>query len=69
MVVCDVCGNNLRDDELDSNFIGIEISLKYPATERPHKELRRIEKTFGRLKFDICYVCWLKSLGIKPLNG
>jgi hypothetical protein len=31
-----------------------------------HREIQRVVKTFGKLAFDVCYVCYLKSLGVKP---
>lgn len=27
---------------------------------------QRLEDAFGKRKFRICYVCWLKSMGVKP---
>ena len=61
---CDVCRHDLRDED---GYItaGLRISLiGYADT----KEGQRAIKTFGKNKFDICYVCQLKSLGVKELK-
>ena len=55
---CDACGENMTDE--DGNWPGKSIALlgAHPAKER-------VEEVFGKNKFDICYVCVLKSLGVK----
>lgn len=56
---CDVCGYNLKDEGGFANA-GIKIDLQ------GKHERERVEKIFGKFKFRICHVCWLKSLGVKP---
>ncbi len=58
---CDVCGHDLRDED---GYItaGLRISLTGCAET---SEGQRTIDTFDKIKFDICYVCWLKSLGVK----
>ncbi len=58
---CDACGYNLKDGGGFANA-AIAISL----LGRPEKE--RVNEVFGKTKFKICYVCYLKSLGIRPFK-
>ena len=55
---CDVCGLSMTDDE-NREFVGISFELSR------HPEAERVLKTFGKQTFKICFVCWLKSLGVK----
>ena len=55
---CDVCGINMADKEC--TVIGTNVTV-----QGDHKEIRRVEDAFGKTDFKICYVCWLKSLGVK----
>ena len=55
---CDVCGINMTDRGCTA--IGKDISV-----QGDHKEFQRVENAFGKTDFKICFVCWLKSLGIK----
>jgi len=65
MVLCNVCGVDMTDDSGNS-FIGLEIGLKLPKKSGiVHHEICRVLETFGKTEFKICFVCWLKSLGIK----
>lgn len=58
---CDVCGYSLKSEE------GIVIGMKvYLLGANPAR--KRVEKVFGKNKFDICYVCLLKSLGVKEIK-
>lgn len=57
---CDVCGENLNDERGKANA-GIVIQLLGANPAR-----KRVEEIFGKNRFRICYVCWLKSLGVKP---
>lgn len=62
---CDVCGINMTDK--GCTVIGMNITIQFDALS-DHKEIQRLENTFGKTNFKICYVCWLKSLGVKELN-
>lgn len=31
-----------------------------------HPELVKVRDTFGKTDFDVCFTCWLKSLGVRP---
>ncbi len=57
---CDVCGQDLRDEN-GYNIVGVQVSLlgANPVS-------KKVEEIFGKNKFSICHVCWLKSLGVKP---
>jgi hypothetical protein len=56
---CDVCGEDLRNED-GKIWPGKSIALL-----GAHPARRKVEKAFGKNKFDICYVCVLKSLGVK----
>ena len=60
---CSVCNIDLRD-EGGYTQSGIEINLLGATPAR-----KRVEKLFGKFKFKICHVCYLKSLGVKPLKS
>jgi hypothetical protein len=53
----------MKDDD-GCTVVALNVSLLGANPER-----RRVEKIFGKNKFNICYVCQLKSLGIKPSKG
>lgn len=56
---CDVCGFDLTDDTGYATKAK-EIKLLGATPER-----KRVIDIFGKNEFSICYVCYLKSLGIK----
>ncbi len=58
---CDVCETEL-EDESGCTVSGIEITLD-KTDMRP--EIRRVKRIFGKEHFAICYVCWLRSLGVR----
>ncbi len=60
--LCDICGTNMTD-ETRTTVIGMSIRL-----EGDHKEIRRVERRFGKTEFKICYVCLLKALGVKEIR-
>lgn len=64
-IKCDSCGMELTNDK-GQTTIGISISLT--DNTNTNLEVRRVKDNFGKLKFNICYCCWLKSLGVKPKN-
>jgi len=59
---CDVCGCNLKD-ERGYNVAALKISLLGANPAR-----KKVESLFGKNQFRICYVCRLKSLGIKEIK-
>ncbi len=59
---CAVCDGSLKDADGYANF-AVEVALLGPSPAR-----ERVEKIFGKFKFRICYLCYLKSLGIKAKN-
>ncbi|GAH92696.1 unnamed protein product [marine sediment metagenome] len=69
MAVCDVCGVDMADDNQPfsgTSLFGLEIILKLPKKSgKVHHEICRVLETFGKTEFKICFVCWLKSLGVK----
>jgi len=60
---CDICGRGLTFN--GETVIGIAFSTHDAIGAHP--EGRRIVETFGKSEFTICFTCWLKSLGIKPM--
>lgn len=59
---CDACGKDLSNED-GENWPGKSIALL-----GAHPARKRVEEVFGKNKFDICYVCVLKSLGVKVKN-
>ena len=62
---CDVCGKEMWDDKLRTALVGIRILLL------PNEKYREFyQKQIGKYEVDkeynICYECWLKSLGVEP---
>jgi len=67
MTRCDVCNRCLSNSN-GVNLIAFSIELS-DTTEPKHKETIKTLKEFGKLKFDICFSCFLTNLGVKKLNG
>ena len=57
---CDVCGENLKDEN-GKAVAGVTIRLLGANPAR-----KKVEDIFGKNIFRICHVCQLKSLGVKP---
>lgn len=60
---CDICGNNMYDSNTGTTATSIEVNIN-----GDHCEIQRVKDMFGKTKFTICCCCWLKSLGVKPIN-
>lgn len=57
---CTACGRDLYDKETNSLYIAVQIGWPAaPAFQRIYPELRAPNRV------NICYVCWLRSLGVK----
>ena len=61
--LCCVCGHNMTHD--GASTIGRSV---YISSSVPNIEFERVESEFGKSEFHICWVCWLKSLGVKGKN-
>lgn len=59
---CDVCNFDLTDDAGYAT-VGKTVQLSNSVPEK-----QRAIKAFGKNKFNICYVCYLKSLGLKEVK-
>ena len=59
---CDVCGYDLADDT-GYGVPAVEVKLLGAVPEK-----QRVEELFGKHQFAICYVCYLKALGVKPIK-
>ena len=55
---CNVCGHDMKD--LNGYRIS-GVGIRLPR----NSEGKRAEEEFGDTEFHVCYVCRLKSLGIK----
>jgi hypothetical protein len=64
---CSVCGDSLYEENLKETIIGLNIRLIL-RDKILHKEFEKVKDMFGTTEFNICYCCWLKSLGVKPLE-
>jgi len=60
---CDVCEHDMYDTDIDCECVGIAIKLS-----GEHIDVQRVKDMFGKTDFAICFCCWLKSLGVKPIN-
>lgn len=65
--ICDVCGK-----EKSKQLKGMEIIIKVndnteDISPKLLAEIKEVKKRFGTTKFDICMICWLKSMGIKEI--
>jgi len=59
-----VCGDEMEYKETD--LIGMSISFKINDDSiKKHPEYLKILNNFGKTEFNVCYSCWLKSMGIK----
>lgn len=59
---CDVCDGCLWD--LGTNVIAMNFRFINRSDEE-HIEFKRVEKAFGKKEFNVCGVCYLRSIGIK----
>ena len=59
---CSACSRDMHDKETNAVFIAVQIGWPdSPAFKRIYPELHTPNRV------NICYVCWLKSLGMKGL--
>lgn len=64
---CDVCGHHMKSKTDKGEMIGISFTFN-EASFGDHSEIKRIERMFGKTKFNVCFPCCLSSLGIKRKN-
>jgi hypothetical protein len=68
-VLCDVCNRNMT--YRGTSYIGISLSIgeKKPTTKLEKENIGAYKKLFPEIEigksYQVCWVCWLKSLGIK----
>lgn len=58
---CDVCGRSMYDGER-RECIAVNIAVY------EHSEADRVKEAFGKQSFNICFVCFLRALGVKEPN-
>lgn len=64
---CSVCGRRMTSKDGGVTLIGISISInKYVYDNRDASEIYP-ELFVGKdsVDYNVCYVCWLRSLGVK----
>ncbi len=59
---CTVCDVELTDTN-GSSVIGISMNFC-----GDHIETKRAKRIFGKTEFNVCHICWLKSLGVKTIR-
>lgn len=65
IMICDVCGRSMTTKD-GTTLIGVSISLGYEGNSKWKRKVKKIYPEIDLNKsYNICYVCWLKSLGIK----
>ncbi len=65
-MICDACGFDMTEEEDSAVETMIAVVVDYDNIDHPM--IQRVKETFGKTKFAVCHVCWLKSLGVKPLE-
>ena len=60
---CDACG-----EDFDSSITGSHLSLKIQESGITHDEAQKVLDMFGKMEFNTCWCCLIKSNGIKPKN-
>jgi hypothetical protein len=58
---CDVCGRPMYDDN-GRECIAVAIGVS------DHPEADRVKEVFGKQAFNVCFVCFLRALGVKELK-
>ena len=61
-MICDVCKADLKEED-GKSIVAKQVGLYGALAES--KQGKRVKEVFGKIDFCICYVCYLKSLGIK----
>jgi hypothetical protein len=60
---CSVCDSTFEEPKL----IGVSIVLEN-TSGIANTEVEKVSNMFGKTEFHICFCCWLKSLGVKPIK-
>lgn len=65
---CAACGKDMVDPETGTLLVGVSLKLRIGDYGTFSKGF--IEEQFGQYRdnttYNICWECWLKSLGVKP---
>lgn len=59
---CDSCGYDMTNED-GGSLICVSVQVGEKCPERP-----RIKRVFGKSDFNICYFCYIKSLGVKRIK-
>jgi hypothetical protein len=62
-VLCDVCKRNMKDKN-GTTHIGFNSSVNF-ETDEDVKRWLGIYPELTKVDYNICWICWLKSMGIK----
>ena len=63
---CNVCGREVTYKDKDGKDVHQGITFNFTEDSECDEFAKDIENEFGKRKFNVCFSCWLKSLGIKP---
>ena len=66
MTICDICGDEMsaKIGKETVDWKGISIDMSTDKKISKHPEYKKLIKTFGKAKFEVCFTCWMRSLGI-----
>lgn len=70
-IYCAVCKDKLANDS--ESCIGMTLTMilnndNIDKNSIVYKEYKKVLDTFGKTEFNICWSCWIKSFGVKPIN-
>jgi len=74
MVFCDACGKCMTMPDSITTAVGMEITIHTQLSDSTESKKwnnfidEQLGQYSGRRNFKICYECWLKSLGVIPIE-
>lgn len=64
-IFCDSCHRKMSDDDGENALIGIALYLRGDTDEAKEHIARLYPELDQEHNYQICWVCWLHSLGVK----
>lgn len=65
-MLCDSCGHDMTDSD-GYTMVGVSLNLRNELST-PFRERDRFIEMFGKDSINICFCCFAKTLGARPLN-
>ena len=67
MKTCDVCGRSLEVGDIPT-LVGLQILVKHDMLSMPQGQTMAEAMSPYKVgkEYNVCFPCWLKSLGVKP---